>query len=368
MPTDPAAYPAAGWSRYDLLVRTAAHQLGIEGLLHLRPRRRPTGRSPRPTDHQGPIARLSAQAERVPPVRRGRRDGATAAATSTNPPARQHPATASRSSDSRCRSQTARHSRASRPSDATLPRVNYWGIWNEPNERVMAQPLVAPACTAGRCIAQPARLPRARRRGLERPAATGHAGDTILIGETANSGRSWTRCRSSARCTASAATTTADGEAPHRGRRAPPSGNARRVRRRAPGAVRGDRVRPPSVRVRHRPQPPRLPGPQFVTLADISVDSRTDAQPDLSPPTAPAADRRRAAVPDRMGLQDQSAEPVRPELAGPAGSVAQPGRVHDLARAVRPCARASSCSSTTSRGPMRREDSALYWSIIPDRA
>jgi hypothetical protein len=45
--------------------------------------------------------------------------------------------------------------------------------------------------------------------------------------------------------------------------------------------------------------------------------------------------RRRAAVPDRVGLQDQSSEPVREHFPRRGGDVAQRGRVHDLAGALR---------------------------------
>lgn len=72
--------------------------------------------------------------------------------------------------------------------ESTLPRVNYWGLWNEPNEGAWLNPQWRPGTGGGRIPVAPA-LPRglvdASWRGL---AASGHRTDTILIGETASGG------------------------------------------------------------------------------------------------------------------------------------------------------------------------------------
>ncbi len=69
-----------------------------------------------------------------------------------------------------------------------LPRVSYWSIWNEPNQAGWLTPQLVPG-TAGRLVE---RSPTVYRQLVDAAYAaltsTGHAADTILIGETAPEG------------------------------------------------------------------------------------------------------------------------------------------------------------------------------------
>ena len=70
----------------------------------------------------------------------------------------------------------------------TIPKVSYWGVWNEPNERSWLSPIKRTLAHHRTEYLQPLiyrQLVDGAHAGL---AATGHAGDTILIGETANNG------------------------------------------------------------------------------------------------------------------------------------------------------------------------------------
>ncbi len=68
-----------------------------------------------------------------------------------------------------------------------IPRVSYWGIWNEPNEISWLTPWYERI--SGRTVLTQPELYRglvdAAWSGLQ---ATGHSGDTVMIGETANRG------------------------------------------------------------------------------------------------------------------------------------------------------------------------------------
>jgi hypothetical protein len=73
-----------------------------------------------------------------------------------------------------------------------LPRVDYWGIWNEPNQPGWLTPQWAPAPgegPAGRMVEAAPRIYRALfDAAFEGLGATGHGQDTILLGETAPKG------------------------------------------------------------------------------------------------------------------------------------------------------------------------------------
>ena len=69
-----------------------------------------------------------------------------------------------------------------------IPRVDYWGIWNEPDERSWLTPWYKTLPHHHTELLQPSeyrQLVAAAYGGLS---ATGHAGDTIMVGETANRG------------------------------------------------------------------------------------------------------------------------------------------------------------------------------------
>ena len=75
------------------------------------------------------------------------------------------------------------------PTDGlVIPKVSYWGIWNEPNERSWMNPWYKSLPHHRKQLLQPSdyrQLVSAAYTGLT---ATGHAGDTIMVGETANRG------------------------------------------------------------------------------------------------------------------------------------------------------------------------------------
>ncbi len=150
--TDPAAYPARNWAIYDTIVRDAAARgIGLDLTLSAPPPRWAEGRgAPQPSAH-----------------------------TYWKPSAREFgdfvKAVATRYSG---------RYKASRVS-SRLPRVDFWAIWNEPNYGIY----LAPQATDNSTIEVAPRLYR----GLVDAAwtalhATGHGGDTILIGELAPRG------------------------------------------------------------------------------------------------------------------------------------------------------------------------------------
>ena len=69
-----------------------------------------------------------------------------------------------------------------------LPRVNYWGIWNEPNEGAWLNPQWRTVGRGGRVLIAPLLYRQLVDAAYSAFRATGHAHDTILIGETASRG------------------------------------------------------------------------------------------------------------------------------------------------------------------------------------
>jgi hypothetical protein len=178
---DPAAYPAHAWDRYDL-VDELAHELGIGVYFQLTAPApnwavAPGARSPEHSwSHEPNASEFGQFAEAV-----GRRYSGSyvvpadqqstpivslpiGGVTLTNP------------------------SGSSQPSGSTpLPAVDWWGIWNEPNEHAWLSPQTRRY--HGRTVPfsplLERRLTDAGYAGLIR---SGHAHDTILIGETASAG------------------------------------------------------------------------------------------------------------------------------------------------------------------------------------
>jgi hypothetical protein len=66
--------------------------------------------------------------------------------------------------------------------------VDYWGIWNEPNERSWLTPWYQPLSGHGRALIQPIRYRSLVDAAWRALAITGHSHDTVMIGETANRG------------------------------------------------------------------------------------------------------------------------------------------------------------------------------------
>lgn len=152
--TNPNDYPPGAWLRWDQLVETA-HQLGMKVyFLVIGPS--PHWAVPAGNRHQGPTLGW-----------------------------------APKTSDYRQFVQAAGRRYSGTFYDGVdhqvIPRVSYWGIWNEPNEISWLTPWYRRA--GGRTeLTQPALY-----RGLLGAAwsalrATGHASDTIMVGETANRG------------------------------------------------------------------------------------------------------------------------------------------------------------------------------------
>lgn len=150
--TNPAAYGSAAWARYDFIV-SVAQSLGLKVYFQLTPpvpawsippgqaqQSEVRGRAPNPADFQQFLQAV------------GRRySGSYVPGGQTRP----------------------------------LPRVDYWGLWNEPNVSGWLNPWYS-----GSQLLQPPlyrALVNAAWNGLQ---ASGHtpASDTILVGETANSG------------------------------------------------------------------------------------------------------------------------------------------------------------------------------------
>jgi hypothetical protein len=190
--TNPAAYPPGAWSRWDALVEEA-HQLGMNVyFLVIGPAplwavpaqnrgSNPQGPAlswmPYPSDYRNfveAVGRRYSGAYVDPPVSVPSSPmpglpGVTVPGTTTTVPA------ASVGAPS-----------ASTP-EAPIPRVNYWGIWNEPNERSWLTPYFR---QSGRkqILIQPQEYRSLVDAGWAGLDASSHSSDTIMVGETANRG------------------------------------------------------------------------------------------------------------------------------------------------------------------------------------
>jgi hypothetical protein len=188
--TNPAAYPSGAWSRWDTLVETA-QQLGMRvyflvigpaPVWAVAPGNRTSqgpalGWMPNPSDYRNFVEAVGrrysgAYVDPPPPPTQGTQlpgiGGITVPSTTV-------PGTSVTSA-----------SPASTPA-TPIPRVNYWGIWNEPNERSWLVPWYRQAGHR-RFLIQPQEyraLVDAAWSGLQ---ASSHASDTIMVGETANRG------------------------------------------------------------------------------------------------------------------------------------------------------------------------------------
>jgi hypothetical protein len=183
---DPNAYPQGAWDRYDLIVRLA-QQLGLKVYFQLDPpapqwaipageplQNERLGWAPDPTDFQQFVEAV------------GRRYSGSFVPSSADPPDPNPPTTVTIPGlpTVTVPSSGSSSSSASQP-QSPLPRVSYWGVWNEPNLPGWLNPwhngseLLEPSIYRG--------LLGAAWNGLQ---ATSHTTqtDTFLIGETANSG------------------------------------------------------------------------------------------------------------------------------------------------------------------------------------
>ena len=183
---DPGDYPSQAWARYDLIDKEAA-KLGIKVYFMLQGQAPVWARASLPL--QGPplsimpkLSEWKAFVEAVGKRYSGSYVPGRESDTSSTPT--QNPVSIlgipiSLTPDS----PTAGASAASTP----LPRVSAWELWNEPNERGWLTPYRKQVGGQLR-VTQPElyrSLANAAYNGL---VATGHRGDTMLIGETANVG------------------------------------------------------------------------------------------------------------------------------------------------------------------------------------
>ncbi|MDX6679595.1 MAG: hypothetical protein QOE31_3647 [Solirubrobacteraceae bacterium] len=148
--TDPAAYPAQLWAKYDTLIRSALAK-GILVNLNL------TSPIPRWAAQQAPEARLQ---------------------ETWGPNAEEF--------GKFVQAVAKRYSGAYQG----LPRVDYWSIWNEPNQSGWLTPQWAPDPRNARVQVEsaPSVYRSLVRAAFQALADTGHGSDTILVGETAPQG------------------------------------------------------------------------------------------------------------------------------------------------------------------------------------
>jgi hypothetical protein len=184
--TNSDAYPEGAWDRYDLIDLTA-HELGMRVYFMIAPPA-PDWALPANEPNQGPplgrapiLSDLHQFAEAA-----GRRyDGSF-----TNPYASDSPSSGSSPSlfgvplpvtlpgtDSGSATTTA----SSEP--ASLPALDYWSVWNEPNERSWLNPW-----HRGKELLQPSEYRAMVGTAWSALRATGNPASSILIGETANVG------------------------------------------------------------------------------------------------------------------------------------------------------------------------------------
>lgn len=182
--TDPTAYPHGAWNRYDELVETA-QKLGMKVYFlligpapnwaiprHLSRGQGPLlGFMPNPTDYRNFVEAV------------GRRySGAYVDPTAASDPPPVLPGVGAIDIPG------VTPAPQSAPAPQPLPRVSYWGIWNEPNERSWLNPWYRPLAHNRKAYIQPEEyraLVDAAWSGLS---ASDHASDTVMVGETANRG------------------------------------------------------------------------------------------------------------------------------------------------------------------------------------
>jgi hypothetical protein len=178
---DPAAYPAGAWDRYDTIVEYArARGLGVNFNVT----------SPAPAWATGSLPGRPDLDKNFDPS--AAEFGAFVRAVGTrysgtyDPPVTPAAAPAPAPAPGPAGGLLPRHA-----GHGAIPRVDYWTVWNEPNQPGWLTPQWADDPRAGKGLVETA--PRIYRALVDEMhaalAATGHGGDTFLIGETAPKGQ-----------------------------------------------------------------------------------------------------------------------------------------------------------------------------------
>jgi hypothetical protein len=190
--TDPASYPRLVWAQYDLIVRTAT-ALGMKLYFIFVPPA-PNWALASPGIQQGPplgkAPKLSEFHQFVEAVGRrysGSYPDPNPPTVINDPPSQGGNISILGISIPISSGSPQSQAQPAQSKTATLPKVDYWGLWNEPNERSWLNPWYRKV--HGRTVMlQPAEyraIAGAAWSGLQ---ATGHGSDTIMLGETANRG------------------------------------------------------------------------------------------------------------------------------------------------------------------------------------
>jgi hypothetical protein len=206
--TDPASYPAASWARYDLIDRTAA-SLRMQVYFQLMPPdpawARAAGPSEGPSLGHDPIQTdweqfVEAVGKRysgsyTPPATASSSGSGSGASSGLPtvlgiPLVRDATLTASNATGRTANTVHAADTSATSGTAAAagpLPAVTNWEIWNEPNERSWLNPWYRKQGRT-KIYTQPELYRSLVDGAWGALQSTGHSGNTILIGETANEG------------------------------------------------------------------------------------------------------------------------------------------------------------------------------------
>jgi hypothetical protein len=183
--SDPGDYGAGAWTRYDLIDRTA-RELGMQVYFMIAPpaplwalpanqpnQGPPLGRAPNLTDLHDFVEAVGRRYSGTYP------DPDSDTAPASPPPSVLGVPLPLPSSSASTSTST---------STATLPAVDFWGIWNEPNERSWLNPWYRKLPHGKRELIQPEEYRGIVDASWSALESTGHEGNTILVGETANVG------------------------------------------------------------------------------------------------------------------------------------------------------------------------------------
>lgn len=178
--TNPADYPPGAWSRWDTLVETARALgmhvyflvIGPAPTWAVPPQNRTTegpylGWMPNPSEYEQFVQAVATRysGSYIDPTATAQATAADSIAGITIPA-------------------TTTAGNAAQP----IPRVDYWGIWNEPDERSWLNPWYRNLPHHRKELLQPSEYRQLVGAAYTALSTTGHAGDTIMVGETANRG------------------------------------------------------------------------------------------------------------------------------------------------------------------------------------